>query len=121
MSSSTTTQRVESSTSTGGPATLWVTRGRSFEIGRHEISVTASIGVASGASSEDGPQGLLQNADRAMYGAKKKGKIGTKCMTPANPRVAEAGGTSGFACASASERRRPAGREQGPILSGRDG
>ena len=52
---------------------------------------------------------------------KKKGKIGTKYMIPAHPRVAEAGSTSGFTCASASERRRPAGREQWPTLSRRDG
>jgi hypothetical protein len=42
-------------------------------------------------------------------------------MIPAHPRVAEAVGTSGYTCASASERQRLAGREQGPTLSGGGG
>jgi PleD family two-component response regulator len=40
-----------------------------IEVGRRELSVTASIGVAVGPSSGGGPRELLRNADLAMYRA----------------------------------------------------
>jgi diguanylate cyclase (GGDEF)-like protein/PAS domain S-box-containing protein len=45
-----------------------------FKIGRRELQVTASIGVAVGTSAGGGPRELLRNADLAMYRAKENGK-----------------------------------------------
>ena len=64
---------------------------------------------------------LLPGGFAGLWRRWKKGKIGTKYMILAYPRVAEAGVTSGYTCASASERRGQAGREQGPIRSERGG
>jgi diguanylate cyclase (GGDEF)-like protein len=43
-----------------------------FKVGRRELSVTASIGVAVG--TRGGPRELLRNADVAMYRAKESSK-----------------------------------------------
>jgi diguanylate cyclase (GGDEF)-like protein/PAS domain S-box-containing protein len=40
----------------------------------HEVLVTASIGIAFGASSEDRPEALLRGAEIAMYRVKESGK-----------------------------------------------
>lgn len=40
----------------------------------HEISITASIGIAVSTSGEDRPNDLLRNADAAMYRAKERGE-----------------------------------------------
>jgi diguanylate cyclase (GGDEF)-like protein len=61
----------------------------SFEVGRRELSVTASIGVAVGPSSGGGPRELLRNADLAMYRAKENDKNRHEVYDP----------TSGSACA----------------------
>jgi diguanylate cyclase (GGDEF)-like protein/PAS domain S-box-containing protein len=54
-----------------------------FEVGGRELSVTASIGVAVGPSSGDGPRELLRNADLAMYRAKGNGKNRHEVYDPA--------------------------------------
>ncbi|MBX7246378.1 MAG: EAL domain-containing protein [Candidatus Sumerlaeaceae bacterium] len=45
-----------------------------FNVGDHEMFVTASVGIAFGTSSEDRPDDIIRNADTAMYRAKAKGK-----------------------------------------------
>lgn len=45
-----------------------------FEVDGHEIVVTASIGVAFSTNSSDEPQGVLRDAEMAMYRAKSAGK-----------------------------------------------
>ena len=45
-----------------------------FKIGRRELPLTASIGVAVGPPVGGGPGGLLRYADLAMYRAKENGK-----------------------------------------------
>ena len=52
-----------------------------FEVGRRELSVTASIGVALGPSS--GPRELLREADLAKYRAKQRGKNRHELYAPA--------------------------------------
>jgi diguanylate cyclase (GGDEF)-like protein len=44
-----------------------------FELGGNRVFVSASIGIATGSAGSDTPEGLLQNADVAMYTAKSKG------------------------------------------------
>jgi PleD family two-component response regulator len=53
-----------------------------FEVGRREIPVTASIGVAVGS---DGPRELLRSADLAMYRAKEGGKNRYEVYDPGTP------------------------------------
>ncbi len=55
-----------------------------FEVGRRELSVTASIGVAVGPSSGGGPRELLRDADLAMYRAKENGKSRHEVYAPAH-------------------------------------
>ena len=45
-----------------------------FELGSHEVAVTASIGIVLSNSSDEGADDLLRKADVAMYRAKNKGK-----------------------------------------------
>ncbi len=45
-----------------------------FSLEGHEIFVTASIGIAIGALTQDRPEDFLRNADAAMYEVKKSGK-----------------------------------------------
>ena len=56
--------------------------GAPIEVGRRELSVTASIGVA--VSSGGGPRELLRNADLAMYRAKENGKNRHEVYDPAH-------------------------------------
>jgi diguanylate cyclase (GGDEF)-like protein len=45
-----------------------------FSLEGHEIFVTTSIGIATGALAQDRPENFLRNADAAMYEVKKSGK-----------------------------------------------
>lgn len=45
-----------------------------FDLEGHEVFVTTSIGISMGSSGEEKPEGLLRNADVAMYEAKNNGK-----------------------------------------------
>lgn len=47
---------------------------RSFDVDGHEIFVTASIGIAFSSDSSGDPQGVLRDAEIAMYRAKSGGK-----------------------------------------------
>jgi len=47
---------------------------RPFQIGGHEMFVTASIGITFGSSGYEKPEDLLRDADTAMYRAKSAGK-----------------------------------------------
>ena len=40
----------------------------------HEVTVTASIGIALNSGGDIEPDELVRNADAAMYGAKRAGK-----------------------------------------------
>ena len=53
------------------------------ELNGSEVLVSASVGVAIGdPKQEDGPEGLLRNADVAMHAAKRKGKGRHKVFDP---------------------------------------
>jgi diguanylate cyclase (GGDEF)-like protein len=45
-----------------------------FNLGRHEVFATASIGIALGSKDYERPEDLLRDADTAMYRAKAQGK-----------------------------------------------
>ncbi|GEM_PF-2819894 len=47
---------------------------RPVRLGRHEVSISASIGIAFRASAPADPEDLVRRADRAMYEAKRTGK-----------------------------------------------
>jgi diguanylate cyclase (GGDEF)-like protein len=47
---------------------------QAFNIAQHEITISASIGIASYPQDGDGVDQLLRNADAAMYSAKKSGR-----------------------------------------------
>jgi diguanylate cyclase (GGDEF)-like protein/PAS domain S-box-containing protein len=51
--------------------------------GREDISIRASIGIALGLPTIDGPDGLLRDADLAMYMAKRNGKGRFEMFHPA--------------------------------------
>jgi diguanylate cyclase (GGDEF)-like protein/PAS domain S-box-containing protein len=53
-----------------------------FTIGRREVFVTSSIGIAIGSSPDDRPDDLLRNADVAMYGAKRNGRACYEVFDP---------------------------------------
>jgi diguanylate cyclase (GGDEF)-like protein len=53
-----------------------------FQLKDHEVFVTASIGIASSASEQDGPEDLLRNADTAMYRAKATSKATYEVFEP---------------------------------------
>ena len=55
-----------------------------FTVGRREVFVTSSIGIAIGRSPSDRPDELLRNADVAMYGAKRNGRA---CYEVFNPEM----------------------------------
>ena len=69
-------------------------------VDRHELHLTASIGI--GVYPDDGRDGetLVKNADTAMYQAKENGRNGYQCFQPgllepgrsAKPRVPLPGG-----------------------------
>ena len=56
-----------------------------FEVGRRELPVTASIGVAVWPGPGSGPRELLRAADLAMYRAKEKGKNRCEIYDPGAP------------------------------------
>jgi diguanylate cyclase (GGDEF)-like protein len=56
--------------------------GEPHTLGRMEVRVGASIGVAFGRSSKDSPDGLLADADAAMYESKAKGKMRYELFEP---------------------------------------
>ncbi|MGB3683651.1 MAG: PAS domain S-box protein [Rubrobacteraceae bacterium] len=61
-----------------------------FVLDGHEVSTTASIGIALGASSQDTPGDLLRNADFAMYRVKEQGKANYEVFDPSmSPRALE--------------------------------
>ena len=45
-----------------------------FDLGGQEVFSSASIGIALGAATYEGPEGLLRDADTAMYRAKSQGR-----------------------------------------------
>src|SRR3712207_9448236 len=49
---------------------------RSVRLGEDEVYVQASIGIASAHESDRRPEGLLADADAAMYRAKERGRAG---------------------------------------------
>ena len=51
-----------------------------FVLDEHEVTTTASIGIALGTSSRDTPDDLLRNADFAMYRVKEQGKASYWCI-----------------------------------------
>ena len=55
----------------------------SFCFGEEEFSVTASIGIARAPDDGERPQALIQNADAAMYEAKRRARNGWQAFTPA--------------------------------------
>jgi diguanylate cyclase (GGDEF)-like protein/PAS domain S-box-containing protein len=59
------------------------TLGVPFEVGGHQIVITASIGVASSSSSYVGAEDLLRDAELAMYRAKRTGKARCEVFDPA--------------------------------------
>ena len=48
--------------------------GRSFQLGEHEASISASIGIASCPLDGDSVEVLIRNADSAMFTAKQAGR-----------------------------------------------
>jgi diguanylate cyclase (GGDEF)-like protein len=54
-----------------------------FNLGNHEVYVTASIGIASSSVGYARPQDVLRDADTAMYRAKAKGKSRYEVFDPA--------------------------------------
>jgi diguanylate cyclase (GGDEF)-like protein len=53
--------------------TIWATLGDPFEIGGHQLAVTASIGIMVDEGGRTDAESLLRNADLAMYRAKLDG------------------------------------------------
>jgi len=47
---------------------------RPFGLAEHDVSITASIGIAPGSDNAESCSNLLRNADTAMYRAKRRGK-----------------------------------------------
>jgi diguanylate cyclase len=45
-----------------------------YELGEHQVRITASIGVSIYPNDADGGEAMLRHADVAMYGAKQRGK-----------------------------------------------
>ncbi|HEX5502215.1 MAG TPA: EAL domain-containing protein [Thermomicrobiales bacterium] len=61
-----------------------------LHLGGHEVFVTASIGIALGATDQEAPEDLLRNADIAMYRAKAEGKAHYEIFDPSmNARALE--------------------------------
>ncbi|HVX31171.1 MAG TPA: diguanylate cyclase, partial [Nitrolancea sp.] len=54
-----------------------------FTVGRREVFVTSSIGIAIGSTASDRPDELLRNADVAMYSAKRNGRACYEVFNPA--------------------------------------
>ncbi len=53
-----------------------------FALGNQEVFVTPSIGIALNSPGQDSPEGLLRNADLAMYWSKKEGKARYQLFEP---------------------------------------
>lgn len=53
-----------------------------FQLGERSMPVTASIGLAMATVDTDGPDGVVHNADIAMYVAKARGKAGYVLFAP---------------------------------------
>ncbi len=51
-------------------------------LGKSEVSISASVGVAVGGSAGDSPEGLLREADVAMHEAKRNGKARHEVFDP---------------------------------------
>jgi len=60
--------------------------GEPFDLGGVEVFVSASLGVALGRGAEIDPEGLLSNADAAMYVAKANGKRRAEMFDPSMHR-----------------------------------
>ncbi len=63
---------------------------QSFQLGQQEIFISASVGIAMGASTYKLPEALLRDADIAMYGAKTLGKACYKVFDAAMHQHAQA-------------------------------
>ncbi len=55
---------------------------QSFEFGKDELAITASIGIARTPTDGSRPQQLIQNADAAMYDSKRRTRNGWQAFTP---------------------------------------
>jgi len=60
-----------------------------IRIGGRSVSVSASIGIARGGDGADGVEGLLRNADMAMYRAKADGKRRHRTFEPSMRELAD--------------------------------
>lgn len=49
---------------------------RPFQLGGHEVSISASVGIASYREDGDTVEALIRNADSAMFSAKQSGRDG---------------------------------------------
>jgi predicted signal transduction protein with EAL and GGDEF domain len=56
-----------------------------FVLDGHQISITASIGIALNSPGHETPADLLRNADAAMYKAKRAGKARYEVFEPDSP------------------------------------
>ena len=65
-----------------------------FKIGRRELPLTASIGVAVGPPVGGGPGGCCATPTWRCTGPKRTARTALRCATPANSRSAAAGGAS---------------------------
>lgn len=54
-----------------------------FNLNGHQVSTSASIGIALSAADYNGPEELLRDADLAMYRAKSRGRAGHQVFDPA--------------------------------------
>ena len=53
-----------------------------FTVDDHQVSVSTSVGIALGtAHANDDPEGMLREADVAMYRARSKAPAATRCST----------------------------------------
>lgn len=53
-----------------------------YQLGHHEVTISASIGVASFPETDNCGAGLLERADVALYEAKRSGKGRAVAATP---------------------------------------
>jgi EAL domain-containing protein (putative c-di-GMP-specific phosphodiesterase class I) len=54
-----------------------------FTVIEHQVSVSTSVGIAFGSANTDNPEGLLRDADTAMYQAKEQGPGRSEVFDPA--------------------------------------
>ena len=55
----------------------------SFTVSEHRVSVSTSVGIAFGSAHTDNPEGMLRDADTAMYQAKEQGPGRYEVFDPA--------------------------------------